>query len=86
MAYKDVHKEIEAIYEAKNSDYGNSAEKSLDNFGLIAGVVRIGDKYERLVNLVKNPDAAKVQESLSDTLKDMANYCIIAAAWLNKQK
>lgn len=30
---------------AKNADYGNSFEKSLNDFGYIAGIVRIGDKY-----------------------------------------
>lgn len=29
----------------KNADYGNSFEKSLDDLGIVAGVVRIGDKY-----------------------------------------
>lgn len=35
---------------AKNADYGNSFEKSLNDFGYIAGIVRIGDKYNRLYN------------------------------------
>lgn len=38
---------------AKNADYGNSFEKSLNDFGYIAGIVRIGDKYNRLYNPYK---------------------------------
>lgn len=38
------------MFLAKNADYGNSFEKSLNDFGFIAGVVRIGDKYNRLYN------------------------------------
>lgn len=64
----------------KNTDYGNSFEESLNEFGDVAGIVRISDKYKRLVNLTKNEN--KVLESKSDTLKDMANYCLMQAVWL----
>lgn len=65
---------------AKNADYGNSFEKSLNDFGHIAGIVRIGDKYNRLYNLISSDK--NVSESLSDTLNDMANYCVMLAVWL----
>lgn len=64
----------------KNTDYGSSFEESLNEFGEVAGIVRISDKYRRLVNLTKNEN--KVLESKSDTLKDMANYCLMLAVWL----
>ncbi|MFD3171892.1 hypothetical protein ACFKJK_00395, partial [Streptococcus agalactiae] len=54
----------------------------LDNFGFIAGVVRISDKYNRLYNLISSDK--NVSESLSDTLNDMANYCTMLAIWLEK--
>ena len=34
----------------KNTDYGSSFEESLNEFGEVAGIVRISDKYRRLVN------------------------------------
>ena len=64
----------------KNTDYGSSFEESLNEFGEVAGIVRIGDKYNRLVNLTKNEN--NVLESKADTLKDMANYCLMLAVWL----
>ena len=64
----------------KNTDYGSSFEESLDEFGEVAGIVRISDKYKRLVNLTKNEN--NVLESKADTLKDMANYCLMLAVWL----
>ena len=67
----------------KNTDYGNSFEESLNEFGEVAGIVRIIDKCKRLVNLTKNEN--KVLESKSDTLKDMANYCLMLAVWLEEQ-
>ncbi|HEN0195716.1 TPA: DUF1599 domain-containing protein [Streptococcus agalactiae] len=69
---------------AKNSDYGNSFEKSLNDFGYIAGIVRIGDKYNRLYNLISSDK--NVSESLSDTLNDMANYCVMLAVWLEEEE
>ena len=66
----------------KNTDYGSSFEESLNEFGEVAGIVRISDKYKRLVNLTKNEN--KVLESKADTLKDMANYCLMLAVWLEE--
>ena len=66
----------------KNTDYGSSFEESLNEFGEVAGIVRISDKYNRLVNLTKNEN--NVLESKSDTLKDMANYCLMLAVWLEE--
>ena len=66
----------------KNTDYGSSFEESLNEFGEVAGIVRISDKYKRLVNLTKNEN--NVLESKSDTLKDMANYCLMLAMWLEE--
>lgn len=68
----------------KNTDYGSSFEKSLNEFGEVAGIVRISDKYRRLVNLTKNEN--RVLESKADTLKDMANYCLMQAVWLEGKK
>ncbi|HFZ7090264.1 TPA: nucleotide modification associated domain-containing protein, partial [Streptococcus agalactiae] len=46
--------------------------------------VRISDKYNRLYNLI-NSDK-NVSESLSDTLNDMANYCVMLAVWLEEEE
>ena len=66
----------------KNADYGSSFEESLNEFGEVAGIVRISDKYKRLVNLTKNEN--NVLESKIDTLKDMANYCLMLAVLLEE--
>ena len=71
-------------YERKNTDYGNSFEESLDEFGAIAFVVRADDKMRRLKQLVSNPAQVK-DESFEDTVKDLANYCIMFAMWRDNQ-
>lgn len=77
---KKVYDENYRTFLKKNADYGSSFEESLNEFGEVAGIVRISDKYRRLVNLTKNEN--KVLESKIDTLKDMANYCLMLAVWL----
>lgn len=74
-------------FKRKNHDYGNSFEKSLDTFGLVAGIVRMNDKFERLVSLNDpNKDAQIASESLVDTLEDLSNYAAMAACWLKGKK
>lgn len=71
-------------YTAKNCDYGNSFDQSLDKFGLIASIVRMGDKMNRIESLSKKKAEVK-DESIKDTLLDLANYAIMTVMWLNKQ-
>lgn len=72
-------------YAAKNHDYGNSFEQSLDKFGLVASVVRLGDKMNRIESLTKKEAQVK-DESIKDTLLDMANYAIMTVMWMNKKQ
>ena len=75
------------VFCRKNHDYGNSFEKSLDTFGLVAGIVRMNDKFERLVSLNDpSKDAQIASESLVDTLEDLSNYAAMAACYLKGKK
>lgn len=74
-------------FKRKNHDYGNSFEKSLDTFGLVAGIVRMNDKFERLLSLTQGKkDALVGSESLVDTLEDLSNYAAMAACYLKGKK
>lgn len=82
--FKDIAKGMIETYVRKNHDYGNSFDKSLDKFGLVASVVRIGDKMNRIESLVQKK--AMVQdESIRDTLLDMANYAIMTVMWMDNK-
>ena len=82
--FKNIAKGMIETYVRKNHDYGNSFDKSLDKFGLVASVVRIGDKMNRIESLVQKK--AMVQdESIRDTLLDMANYAIMTVMWMDNQ-
>lgn len=67
----------------KNHDYGNSFEESLDKHGIVASVVRMGDKMNRLESLTDDSRTQQVgSESLLDTLEDLSNYAAMTACWL----
>ena len=77
----DAHKELQEIFVKKNTDYGNSFEESLEKHGLIAAIVRMEDKMSRL-NTLSKQEALVTDESLIDTLKDLSNYALMSAVWL----
>lgn len=84
---KRAHDELLSIFEKKNADYGNSFEESLEKYGIIAAIVRMEDKMGRLNSLTKKGVEQKVSdESLVDTLKDLSNYALMTAVWLEEEK
>lgn len=79
LEHEKICKELNEIYAKKNADYGNSFGDTFQKLGLISAITRISDKYNRICNLAtKNSNEAKVKdETIEDTLKDLANYCIM---------
>lgn len=67
---------LNGIYERKNHDYGDSFAK-LRNEVPNAILVRIYDKYSRLKTLLQGSQQLVKDESIDDTLMDLANYCIM---------
>lgn len=82
--FMSITQDMTKTYAAKNHDYGNSFEESLDEFGLVASVVRLGDKMNRIKSLIKKEAQVK-DESIKDTLLDMANYAIMTVMWMDKK-
>lgn len=73
-------------FKSKNADYGNSFSQLYQEFGdngIITAAVQISHKYHRFMNLIKGTPA-KVNESLRDTLLDLANYCVLTVMELDK--
>ena len=80
-----ICKELTETYKKKNADYGNSFENSLDKHGLIAAIVRMDDKMSRLISLNSKNEQQVMDESLRDTLMDLANYAIMSVMWLDNK-
>lgn len=73
-------------YIQKNKAYGNSFSDTFEKLGIISAITRITDKYNRLVNLATYANVNIGDESIKDTLLDMANYCIMTYMELDKRE
>lgn len=76
--------ELTDTYRRKNHDYGDSFHQSYIEDGLTMAKIRIGDKYSRFKSLIKSNQMVK-DESIRDTLMDMANYCIMTVMEMETQ-
>lgn len=84
--FKKIATELGELYEKKDRAYGSSFSDTYKKLGIISAVTRISDKYNRLCNLATNPDIDNLGESLEDTLRDMASYCIMTVMELENEK
>ena len=81
----EITNEMHELYIKKNSDYGESVTNTYKDFGLVSFLVRMQDKLNRLKTLNKKDSQVK-DESIRDTLVDLANYAILAVIELDKEK
>lgn len=86
--HKKICEQLNKIHFQKSCDYGDSFGETFRKLGIISAVTRISDKYNRLVSLcTKSKEEQKVKdESITDTLLDMANYCIMTIIELEELK
>ena len=80
-----IIEEIHDMFVRKNADYGNSFEKSLDEWGLIVSAMRVQEKLDRVKTSLKQELKVK-DESVEDSFLDIANYAIMTVMWLRKEK
>lgn len=77
--FDGICQDLMALHARKNKDYGNAADASYRDFGLISYVIRLNDKMNRLKSLTKPGVEQEVKsESIEDTLMDLAAYAIMA--------
>lgn len=74
------------IYELKNQKYGNSFDLSVEKYGLISALTRMSDKWNRIENLILTHDNGTDDESLKDSLMDLANYCNMTVLILEEKE
>lgn len=75
--FEEILIEMLTTYREKNDMYGDSFGKSVDKYGMIASLTRISDKFNRFEQMVMNDNNGTSDESLRDTLLDMASYCVM---------
>lgn len=84
-SFNSLLDQIKDTHEKKNHDYGNSFAKSMDEFGMPAAAIRLSDKLNRFKALI-NSEVKVKDESIEDTLLDMASYAIMTVEYLKKKK
>lgn len=78
----DICKELNDLYRQKNHDYNDSFGRGFRKHGLVSVVSRLEDKYLRIEALATDVEP-RVNESKRDTLRDLANYAIMALVELD---
>lgn len=88
LRFRDITEKMRETFLKKNHDYGNSFHETWDEFGdkgIITALTQISHKYHRLMNIGLGTKSL-VDESIDDTLLDMANYCILTIMELEKAR
>ena len=81
--FRFITEEMTDLYSRKNTDYGDAFAQSLDEDGLLVSKIRLKDKLNRFSQLINN-DALVNDESMRDTLIDLANYTVMTLMWLDE--
>lgn len=84
--FKKYTDHLAETLQEKNKAYGDSFAKSVDDYGLRVIGIRLSDKYNRIKHLVNNNELKENDESLEDTLLDMAGYAILGLKYLEEHK
>ena len=88
-----ITEEMFELFKKKQSDYGPTnigmGNRTIDTDGdveksMIGLTVRMNDKIQRLMNLVLDRKSPQ-NESVEDTLIDIANYAVMAKLVINKE-
>ena len=83
--HKGICEELNNLYERKNRDYGDSFQTSYLEEGMAMARIRLGDKLNRFKTLTKGEQQMVNDESIRDTLMDLANYSIMAIMELDRE-
>lgn len=89
VSFRAIQDKLVNIYAKKNHDYGDSFNEGCNELGVGYAFSRIFDKTKRFQTLAKgimnNNLSIEVQdETMEDTIMDLANYCMMYLAWRDK--
>ena len=82
--HMDLILQMHETYLVKNKDYGNSFSEQYDEYGVLSAIIRFDDKIRRIKQLMRNGKAEVNDESLKDSVKDLANYAVML--WMELEK
>lgn len=82
VMHHNICEELTALYRKKNHDYGDSFHITYEKWGLPMAAIRLNDKLQRFETLIRKESEVK-DESIRDTLIDLANYAIMTVIELD---
>lgn len=83
--FRKLTQKMADTYARKNATYNDSFGKSVEKYGFIAALTRMSDKFNRIENLILGAENKVPDESLEDTLIDMACYAVMTAIALREK-
>lgn len=86
MLHATICDELKALYQRKNTDYGDSFHKTFVEEGMAMARIRLSDKMERFKRLTRSGEQNVKEESVRDTLIDLANYAIMTIVEMERVK
>lgn len=75
--HREICEEINDLYARKNHDYGDRFHQTFVEEGMAMARIRLGDKFNRFKTLSRSGEQKVDDESIRDTLIDLANYAIM---------
>ena len=75
---EEIYEDLASILTSKQLDYGPGNINNAPGGAINGILVRMNDKMERLKNLTYHSDGEPQNESIDDSLIDIANYAVIA--------
>ena len=84
--HMELCKYLNNLYATKNQKYGDSFSMTVQKYGIIAALTRLSDKWQRFETLILTKDPGTPDETIRDTLLDMANYCIMTVMELDQKE
>lgn len=83
--HMELCKYLNRLYAKKNHDYGDSFHTSFVEECLAMARIRLGDKLSRFKALSRQGERQVQDESMRDTLLDLANYAIMTVMELDTE-
>ena len=82
----DICNELNRLYAQKNADYGDSFHQTFLEEGFAMSRIRLTDKLNRFKNLSKKKEKVGFisDESIRDTLMDLANYALMTVLEIDR--
>lgn len=93
---EDTFKNMSEITRKKNADYTGNGGDAFNNFTRVevlgiasteqGFLTRMNDKFSRIISFMQNGELQVKDESVDDTLLDLANYCLLMAGYLKAKR